>query len=61
MCEHICHNLSLRLVTKARAYKVVGRERSLGVKESEGMNPHTPKGTFSLGIGVPVDSQIFRE
>jgi hypothetical protein len=25
------------------------------------MNPHTPKGTPTLGVGVPVDSQIFRE
>ncbi len=34
---------------------------SLGVKESEGMNPHTPKRAFILGIRVPVDSQIFIE
>jgi hypothetical protein len=27
----------------------------------EGMNLHTPKGASTLGIGVPVDSQIFRE
>ncbi len=25
------------------------------------MNPHTLKGTPTLGVGVPVDSQIFRE
>ncbi len=48
--EH-CHNPNLRLVTKARACKVVGHEGSQGVtshalgsaKECEGMNPHTPK------------------
>jgi hypothetical protein len=27
----------------------------------EGMNPHTPKGVSALGVGVSVDSQIFRE
>ncbi len=31
------------------------------VGECEGMNPHTPKGTPTLGARVPVDSQIFRE
>jgi hypothetical protein len=25
------------------------------------MNPHTPKGTPTLGVGVPVDFQMFRE
>jgi len=30
----ICRNLSFGLATKARAYKVVGQERSPGVKES---------------------------
>jgi hypothetical protein len=47
----LCHNLNLGLATKARACKVAGQERSLGVifhaprsaKECEGMNPHTPK------------------
>jgi hypothetical protein len=27
----------------------------------EGMNLHTPKGASTLGIGVPVDSRMFRE
>jgi hypothetical protein len=31
------------------------------VKECEGMNPHTPKWIPTLGIGVPMDFQIFRE
>jgi hypothetical protein len=31
------------------------------VKEYEGVNPHTPKATPTLGDGVPVDSQNFRE
>jgi hypothetical protein len=30
------------------------------VKECEGINPHTPKGTPTLGVGVPMDSRIFR-
>jgi hypothetical protein len=25
------------------------------------MNPHTPKGASTLGVGVPVDSWMFRE
>jgi hypothetical protein len=64
-----CRNLSLGIVTKARACKNAGQEGNLGVtfhapgnaKEYEGMNPHTPKGTPTLGIGVPVDTQIFRK
>jgi len=31
------------------------------VREYEGMNPHTPKATPTLGDGVLVDSQNFRE
>jgi hypothetical protein len=58
-----------RLATKARAYKNAGQEGSPGVtfhvlgsaKECEGMNPYTPKGTPTLGIGIPVDPRIFRE
>ncbi len=29
-------------------------------KECEGMNPHTPKWASTLGVGVLMDSQIFR-
>jgi len=55
-------------MTKARGYKVAGQEKSQGVmlhvpgsvRECEGINLHTPKGTPTLGIGVQVDSQIFR-
>jgi hypothetical protein len=25
------------------------------------MNPHSPKGALTLGVKVPMDSQIFRE
>jgi hypothetical protein len=31
------------------------------VREYEGVNPHTPKATPTLGNGVPVDSRNFRE
>jgi hypothetical protein len=64
-----CRNLSLGLVIKARAYKGTGQEWSLGVTfhapesvgECEGMNLHTSKWAFTLGVGVPMDSQIFRK
>jgi len=64
-----CRNPSLGLVTKARACKVAGQEGSPGVtphalksvRECEGMNPHTPKGVSTLGVGVPVDSRMFKE
>jgi hypothetical protein len=46
-----CRNPSLGLATKVRAYEGASKEGSLGVtfhglgnaRESEGMNPHTPK------------------
>jgi hypothetical protein len=31
------------------------------VGECEGMNPHIPKWAPTLGVGVLMDSQIFRE
>jgi hypothetical protein len=31
------------------------------VRKCEGMSPHTPKWTPTLGIGVPMDFQIFKE
>jgi len=59
-----CCNPNLWLATKARACKVVSQEGSLGVtphalgsvKKCEGMNPHTPKGAFTLGVELMVDS-----
>ncbi len=47
----------------------MGQEGSPGVtfhapgsiKECKGMNPHTFKGTPTLGVGVPMDSQIFKK
>ncbi len=57
-----CHNPGLGLATKARAWKGAGRKCNLGitfthlgVRECEGMNPHTPKWTPTLGVGVLMD------
>ncbi len=57
-----CHNLNFGLTTKARRCKVAGQERNPeNERKCEGMNPHTPKGASTLGVGVPVDSWMFRE
>jgi hypothetical protein len=32
----------------------------VSVEECEGMNLNTPKWTFILGIGISMDSQIFK-
>jgi len=40
----------------------VGQERKPeSERKCEGMNPHTPKGASTLGVGVLMDSQMFRE
>ncbi len=60
----LCHSPSLGLAAKARGCKSVGQEGRSGItfyapksaKECEGMNPHTPKGTPTLGVRVLVDS-----
>jgi hypothetical protein len=65
----LCHNPSLGFATKTRACKVKSQEGNPGVMphalgsvgKCERMNPHTSKGAFTLGVGMPVDSQIFRE
>ncbi len=64
-----CRNPNLGLATKVRAYKSVGQKGSPritfhgpgSVKECKGMNHHTPKGIPTLGVGVLVDFQFFRE
>ncbi len=64
-----CRNPNLGLATKAKACKSAGQKGSLRItfhirgmaKECEKMNPHTPKGIPTLGVGVLVDSRIFRE
>jgi hypothetical protein len=65
----MCRNPSLGLATKAKACKVASQKGSLGVmphalgsaKECEGIDPHTPKGTPTLGVGILVDSRMFKE
>jgi len=53
----ICCNPSLGLATKAKAWEVASQKGKVGSEgKCEGMNPHTPKGTSILGVGVPVDS-----
>jgi hypothetical protein len=64
-----CRNLSIGLATKAKGCKVASQKGSPGVmphapncvRECEGIDPHIPKGTPTLGVGVPMDSQMFRE
>ncbi len=43
----MCHNLSLR-----------AKREGGSARECEGIDPHTPKGIPTLGIGVMVNSQI---
>jgi len=65
----ICCNPSLGLATKTRTCKSVRQEGGLrdtsyipeSAGECERMNPHTPKVTPSWGIGVPMESRIFKE
>jgi hypothetical protein len=60
--SHFFRNPSLGFATKARACKSAGQKGSSGstfhvpgiAKECEGMKPHTPKGTPTLGVGVLV-------
>jgi len=59
-----CCNPSLGLITKARGCKVTGQKGNPrviphapgSVRKCEGIPLHTPKGTPTLGVGVPVDS-----
>jgi len=63
-----CRNPSLGLVMNAKAYKGAGQKWSSGVTfhvpgsvgKYEGMNPHIPKWAPTLGIGVWMDSRIFK-
>ncbi len=67
--KHISWNIAINVVaalalgswprqglTKVRAKKKPGN-----AKECEGKNPHTPKWTPMLEVGVPMDSWTFRE
>jgi len=64
-----CHNLSLGIATEAKACEGDDQVWGSGITfhapesmgECEGMNPHTPKWAPTLGVGVPMDFQIFKE
>jgi len=64
-----CRNPSFGLATKAKGLQECGPRGSMGitshtpgsVRKCEGVNPHTPKATPTLGDGVPVDSQNFKK
>jgi len=66
---YLCRNPSLGLVTKARGCKVASQEGSLGImphahssaRKYEGIDPHAPKGTPTLGVGVLVDSRMSKK
>ncbi len=68
-CGHICRNPNLGLVTKARACKGAGQDWSpivtfharKSVGKCEGMNPHVPKWDPTLGVGIQMESRIFKE
>jgi hypothetical protein len=59
-----CRNPNHGLTTKAKGLQGCGRRGSPGVtshipgtvRKCEGMNPHTPKATPTLGNGVPMES-----
>jgi hypothetical protein len=63
-----CYNPSLGLTTKVRACKGASQKCNLGVTfhsprnvgECEEMNSHTPKWVPTLGVRLPMDSQIFK-
>jgi len=56
-------------VSKAKGCKVAGQEGNprvmahapVSARKCEGIGPHTPKGTPTLGVVVPVDSRMLRE
>jgi hypothetical protein len=64
-----CRNPSFGLATKAKGLQRCRPRGSPGVtshtpgsvRKCEGVNPHTPKATPTLGDGVPLDSQNFKE
>jgi hypothetical protein len=65
----LCRNPSFGLATKAKGLQGCGPRESPGVTSHtpesvgkyEGVNPHTPKATPTLGDGILVDFQNFKE
>jgi len=66
--QSIYCNPNLGLVTKAKTCKGVDQEWSPritfhdleSVGKCEGMDPHTPKWALTLGVGILMDSRIFK-
>jgi hypothetical protein len=64
-----CRNPSFGFATKAKGLQRCGPGKRPGitsytpgsVRKCEGENPHTPKATPTLGDGIPMESQNFRE
>jgi hypothetical protein len=64
-----CRNPNRGLATKAKGLQGCGPRGSpkvtshapRSVGKCEGVNPHTPKATPTLGDGVPMDFRHFRE
>jgi len=60
----LCCNPSFELATKVKGLQECGLKGSPGVtsqtpgsvRKCEGVNPHTPKATPTLGDGISVDS-----
>jgi len=65
----ICCNPSFGFATKAKGLQGCEPRESSGVTshtpesvgKCEGVNPHIPKATSTLGNGLPVDFQNFKE
>jgi hypothetical protein len=68
-CFIVCRNPNLGLTTKIRACKGASQKGSSGitfhlprsVRKCEGMNPHTPKWALTLGVGIFMDFQTFKD
>jgi len=57
--KYICRNPNLGFATKARGCKVAGQKGS--VRECEGIDFHIPKAIPTLGVGISMDSRMFKE
>ncbi len=68
-CGGACHNPNFGFVTKTKGLQGCELKESPEVashtpksgKKCEGVNPHTPKATLTLGDGLPMDSRNFKE
>jgi hypothetical protein len=53
--------LALGSRLRQRLARLQAKREARSEGKCERMNPHTPKGASILGVGVPVDSQMFKE